>query len=74
MKLFVWQGVLRDYSAGMIVALAPSLDAALRHVRSHPEKFSSQVAADMGTETPEVVTLTGCAPKRTKVWYVFGGG
>lgn len=73
MKLFVWEGVLRDYSTGVIVALAPSLEAALRAARRHP-RFVEQVTSDMGSVKPEVITLTGCAPKRPRVWFVWGGG
>jgi hypothetical protein len=28
MKLFVWTGVLTDYTAGMMVAIAPTVEAA----------------------------------------------
>lgn len=33
MKLFVWDGVLSDYTDGMIVAYAPNIEAARKMIR-----------------------------------------
>ena len=71
MKLFIWQGagVLEDYGSGMIVVLAPDLAAAYR-----AGDRTLAGSDDMRTVTPEVVDLPGCAPKRPRVWHVYGGG
>jgi len=65
MKLYVWKDVLRDYSAGMIVALAPNLETALT--------LTDDIFArsDIGRYTPEVVTVTTDA--EPKFWCVHGG-
>jgi hypothetical protein len=70
MKLYIWTGVLYDYSSGMIVALAPDLGAALELGRS---TGSDAVAQDMGAKTPEVIEL-GRVRHEPKIWYVHGGG
>ena len=67
MKLFIWEDVLRDYSAGMIVALAPDLESALAAVRD-----DSYVRAAMGEAKPEVIEIGPNTQAQT--WYVHGGG
>lgn len=69
MKLYVWQDVLCDYTAGMIVALAPDMETALALAREQ----SSFGAGDMGRETPEVTDL-GWVNAKPKLWLVHGGG
>lgn len=72
MKLFIWEGdgVLQDYSSGMIVALAAGLAVARRAVA---RKLYGGMATVRQMPDPEVVDLPGCAPKRTRVWLVHGG-
>lgn len=68
MKLFVWTDVLCDYSAGMIVALAPDLEKALAMGREE----MSYIAEQMGGKDPEVFDLAGDV--EPKFWHVWGGG
>ena len=45
MKLYVWEGVLTDYSSGVIFALASSVDEArvmVRRAESTPERTDSK--------------------------------
>lgn len=66
MKLYVWTDVLRDYTEGMIVAVAPDLEAALAAADS---EF---VRAEMGRQTPLVITISD--DTAAQVFYVYGGG
>jgi hypothetical protein len=66
-KLYVWEDVLHDYTEGMIVAVAPDLEAALAVVTD-----SDQVRAEMGRQDPIVITITDDTP--AQVFYVYGGG
>ena len=60
MKLYVWENVLRDYAAGMIVALAPDMETALALAR---ESVCGAIAsAEMGKTAPET-TETGITPR-----------
>ena len=72
MKLYVWTGVLYDYTAGMIVALAPDLETALAVARKG--EYSYAAPEEMGRETPQVINLPGCEPVEPQVWVVHGGG
>ena len=65
MKLYVWQEVLIDYSAGMIVVLAPDLDAAMATVEE------DYVRAEMGKVKPTVIDLAGDVKPQS--WWVYGG-
>ena len=65
-KLFVWEGVLANYSSGMIVVLAPDLETALAITKD------DYMRADMGRVTPTVVDLSGKI--EPQIWYVHGGG
>jgi hypothetical protein len=65
MKLYVWEDVLRDYTAGMIVALAPDLESAMATVDE------DYVRADMGRVQPDVIEITDDTPAQS--WFVFGG-
>ena len=66
MKLYIWEGVLYDYSSGMIVALAPDLDSALATVEE------DYVRAEMGRVKPTVIDLDGDV--KPQAWWVHGGG
>lgn len=66
MKLYVWTDVLRDYTEGMIVAVAPDLEAALAAADG---EF---IRSEMGRQTPIVIDITGDTP--AQVFYVYGGG
>jgi hypothetical protein len=67
MKLFVWNGVLADYSSGMIVALAPSLSDAVNLAGSLTER------EEMTSVTPEV-TDVGLVAGDARIWLMHGGG
>lgn len=71
MKLYVWQGVLRDYTEGMIVALAPDMETALALARAG--EYGDTAAAEMGRTAPEVTDL-GWVASKPKLWLVHGGG
>ena len=43
LKMFVWEGVLRDYTDGMVVAVAHDLEEALRIVRRTSEQAYNEV-------------------------------
>lgn len=66
MKLFVWEGVLTDYSSGMIVAIAPTLEKALAAIAR------DSVREEAACHTPEVVEITRRTPPQS--WHVYGGG
>jgi hypothetical protein len=69
MKLYVWEDVLRDYTAGMIVALAHDLDEA---IALFPD--DETVRAEMGKVKPTVTALGECRSVKAEGWYVWGGG
>lgn len=71
MRLYVWQGVLWDYTAGMIVALAPDMETALALARA--SEYGDAASADMGKTAPEV-TDVGWVASKPKLWLVHGGG
>lgn len=71
MKLYVWQDVLQNYSAGMIVVLAPDMETALQLGRA--SEYSDTAAADMGRTAPEV-TDVGWVAAKPKLWLIHGGG
>jgi hypothetical protein len=66
MRLYVWEEVLLDYTAGMIVVLAPDLDAAMKTVDE------DYVRAEMGARQPTVIDLS--ADTEPQAWWVYGGG
>lgn len=63
LKLFVWQSVLMDYTAGMVCVLAKNLEEAIKLIK---EK-DSVAASSMDMSVVEVITI----PKAFIVW---GGG
>ena len=66
MKVYVWQDVLHDYTPGMIVAVAPNLEAALATVDT------DYVRAEMGRQDPTVIDISDETPPQ--VFWVHGGG
>lgn len=47
LKLFVWQDVLRDYTAGIVFALAENADKARKLVRDvHGEYVESEISRE----------------------------
>lgn len=65
MKLFVWEGVLTDYTAGMIVAVAPTVNEARKAIK----KEIDCIPDDDLNEEPEEVDMT-----KPAVFWVWGGG
>ena len=70
-KLYVWQGVLTDYTDGMIVVLAPDFETALATMRDHPEGIDTPLQ-DMGRVEPTVIDLADDV--KPQAWLVWGGG
>ncbi len=67
MRLYVWEGVLTDYTDGVMVAVAPSVAEARKVLRAqHPD--SSMVEMDSAQEPTEI--------DLSKPWAlaVWGGG
>ena len=64
MKLFIWQDVLRDYSAGLAVAYAETCEQALG-------MFDDYVAKQLGAPT-KVIDCD--KSKEPFVTFVYGGG
>lgn len=64
MKLFVWENVLKDWSDGLAVAYAETLEEALEH-------FEDYIADQLGKPTKVVDCSTDKTPFVT---YVYGGG
>jgi hypothetical protein len=69
-KLFVWHGVLTDYTSGMIVALAPDVETAIAHLAA-TDKYSGHVIEEMRHNDPEVHETTAGT---IVVEYISGGG
>lgn len=67
-KLFVWEGVLTDYSSGMAVALAPDLETAYAVLAS---KVSEYGMSEIRSTTPTVINSLVGVPQE---WHVHGGG
>ncbi len=67
-KLFVWEGVLTDYSSGMVVALAPSLEAAYALLET---QFGEYSMTEIRATEPTVIDSLTCEPQE---WHVSGGG
>lgn len=72
MKLYVWEGdgVLEDYSTGMIVALAPDLEGALAAIRSACDYCMKSFPTDRPTEVIDLGHVTA----EPKAWLTWGGG
>jgi len=70
-KLYVWEDALADWSAGMIIALAPNLRAAKAAVRQAHSSRSDAIERDLRT-APKVIRITeNTAPQ---AWLAWGGG
>ena len=64
MKVFIWEDVLRDYSCGMAVAYAATLEDALG-------EFEPYVAEQLGAPT----TVINCSTDTgIHTAFVYGGG
>ncbi len=66
LKLFVWEGdgVLQDYTSGMIVALAHNLEEALKEI----EKECNYCMTSFQVNQYKIYEL-----KEPKAWLVWGG-
>lgn len=65
LRLYVWANVLRDYTAGVMFALASSPEAARKAIiKAYPDYDT--VVSDLASE-PQVVT-------KTEGFAVWGGG
>jgi len=65
MKVFVWEGVLVDYTPGMMFAVAPTLEEARAELR----KKSSYIPDDDLNQQPEILDLSEPA-----AFLCWGGG
>lgn len=72
MKLFIWEGegVLEDYTSGMVVAIAPDLEAALKAV----EVKCDYCMDSFPTHKPSQVIDLEEDPNHIEGWVVYGGG
>ena len=68
MKLFIWEGagVLEDYSNGMIVVMAETLEDAHREI----EKVCNYCQNSYPPIPTETIDLANAQPK---AWLVYGG-
>lgn len=71
MTLWVWTGVLCDYTCGMIVALAPTLEIAIRLARE--SDVANSAPGEMATEPVAAIPVRAPAGSEG-VWAVYGGG
>lgn len=71
MKMFIWKGVNTDYTSGMVVVVAESLEHALIELQKAFERNEDSVYKDTLGEClakkPEIRELPSCVA-------VFGGG
>jgi hypothetical protein len=74
-KLYVWEGVLRDYTDGMAVALAPDLDTAVTTVLDSMG-YTGDLREVAEQEFRSVVPVVTEVNRKTRpqAWYVYGGG
>lgn len=73
MKLFIWEGdgVLEDYSSGMICALGNDLQEALVNVRAACDYCMQSFPND---KPSQVVDLSAIDDSKPKAWTCWGGG
>jgi hypothetical protein len=64
-KVFVWEGVLKDYSAGMAVAIGRTLEDALA-------SFEPRIEEELRNVDPIEIDLS--TVEGAMSWYVWGGG
>lgn len=72
MKLFIWEGdgVLQDYSPGMICAIGADLQDALNAI----EKTCDYCMGSFPNHKPSEVVNLGEAIVQPKAWVCYGGG
>lgn len=71
MNLYVWEGVLTDWTSGMIVALAKDLPAAYRAIGRLGSAWYEREARQY---EPEITKLPGTSSHmRPRAWAVAGG-
>lgn len=72
MKLFIWigDGVLQDWTSGQIVALAPSLEEALKQV---DEEMGYESDSFPRNEPTQVIDLDD-VKTQNEAWVTWGGG
>lgn len=68
MKVFIWHGVLTDYTSGMVVIVAPSEQAARDFWKNDLCPYGSY-KDELDGKAPDVLDLTSIEGD-----YVFGGG
>lgn len=81
LKLFVWEGVFKDYFPGMAVALAYNIKQAKELVAriKSPARVKYLTAMQridiekLEKVDPDIVDL-GPLSKKPRAWYVHGGG
>ncbi len=73
MKLYIWEGegVLQDWTSGMIVALAEDLEGALAVIRDEADHAMRSFPNDQPTR---VIELGDCGAKPAPVAAVCWGG
>ena len=64
MKLFIWEDVLYDWTAGLAIGYGKDLETVLA-------KFEPYIARQLGQPTKVIDTAKD---RRTYVVYVYGGG
>jgi hypothetical protein len=64
LKMFIWEDVLYDYTAGMVAIYAHDLEEALDLAR---KKFEPYVVEGFAGVKPKIVT-------KPEAFYVYGGG
>jgi hypothetical protein len=70
-KLYVWEGVLEDYTCGMVVVLAASDEQATTAITD--EYWATNLdGLKLDNVTPEIIDLNDV--KEAKHWHVYGGG
>ena len=71
MKIFIWEGVLTDYTDGMAVAYAETLEEALLEL----DKKQNYPDFHMSRELGEPTTIIDCDNDKTpQSFFVYGGG
>ena len=69
MKVYIWQNVLCDWTEGMIVVIADSLEDAINEAR---EKEGDYTASEMGRVIPTVIEVDKL--EQAAIFVVWGGG
>jgi hypothetical protein len=69
MKLYLWEGVLCDYTAGVMFALAESADEARELIRKDPKWIALPVSEEELKTRPKVLRTD-----RPFGFHLYGGG